>query len=245
MKLTVETKERPKHKLSLIALSIASVLSNGVHAADELNMEKVQVFGQAVQIDKALTEQRNSNSIESVVHADGIGQLPDDNAAEALQRLPGVSVENDQGEGRFVSVRGLAPELNAVTINGTNIPSPEDGTRAVALDVLPSELIQSLSVVKTSTPDMDANSLGGTINVRSLSAFDHDGLFYTLLPKAAMTTIPIKPAPKVLVHSVISLVSAMALTTSVLQPHSAGKNVILVQITLKPVVPGILMAAHV
>ncbi|HAD32460.1 MAG TPA: TonB-dependent receptor [Methylophaga sp.] len=196
MKLTVETRERPTHKLSLIALSIASVFSNGAFAADEINMEKVQVFGQAVQIDKALNEQRNSNSIESVVHADGIGQLPDDNAAEALQRLPGVSVENDQGEGRFVTVRGLAPELNAVTINGTNIPSPEDGTRAVALDVLPSELIQSLSVVKTLTPDMDANSLGGTVNVRSLSAFDHDGLFYTLSAEGSYDDNTDQTSPK-------------------------------------------------
>jgi len=196
MRVTVDTAQRPSHKLSLIALSIASVFSNGVHAADEINMEKVQVFGQAVQIDKALTEQRNSDSIESVVHADGIGQLPDDNAAEALQRLPGVSVENDQGEGRFVSVRGLAPQLNAVTINGTNIPSPEDGTRAVALDVLPSELIQSLSVVKTLTPDMDANSLGGTVNVRSLSAFDHDGLFYTLSAEGSYDDNTDQTSPK-------------------------------------------------
>ncbi|WP_289285171.1 TonB-dependent receptor plug domain-containing protein, partial [Methylophaga sp. UBA1918] len=180
MKKTNLMLERPSFKLSLIALGISSFISNGVHAEDDLNLETVRVIGQAVQIDKALTEQRNSNSIESVVHADGIGQLPDDNAAEALQRLPGVSVANDQGEGRFVTVRGLAPELNAVTINGTNVPSPESDTRAVALDVLPSELVQSLSVVKTLTPDMDANSLGGTINVRSLSAFDHDGLFYTL-----------------------------------------------------------------
>ncbi|BDZ75333.1 TonB-dependent receptor [Methylophaga marina] len=180
MKKTNLMLERPSFKLSLIALGISSFISNGVQAEDDLNLETVRVIGQAVQIDKALTEQRNSNSIESVVHADGIGQLPDDNAAEALQRLPGVSVANDQGEGRFVTVRGLAPELNAVTINGTNVPSPESDTRAVALDVLPSELVQSLSVVKTLTPDMDANSLGGTINVRSLSAFDHDGLFYTL-----------------------------------------------------------------
>src|SRR5690606_29451363 len=71
-------------------------------------------------------------------------------------------------------------DLNSVTINGTLVPSPESGRRAVALDVLPSELVQSLTVVKTLTPDMDANSLGGTIEVESLSAFDHEGLFYTL-----------------------------------------------------------------
>lgn len=141
--------------------------------------EHVNVVGQAASIDEALKEQRRSDSVESVVHADGVAQLPDQNAAEAVQRLPGVSIERDQGEGRFVSVRGLGPDLNAVTINGTLVPSPESDRRAVALDVLPAELVQSLTVVKTLTPDMDANSLGGTIEVESLSAFDHKGLFYT------------------------------------------------------------------
>ncbi|WP_229779269.1 TonB-dependent receptor [Pseudomonas matsuisoli] len=146
----------------------------------QVEIERVEVIGQAVSTDKALREQKASDSIKSVVHADGVGQLPDDNAAEALQRIPGLSVERDQGEGRFVSVRGIAPDLNSVTINGTLVPAPEGSRRAVALDVLPSELIQSLSVTKTLTPDMDANSLGGTIEVESLSAFDHDGLFYTI-----------------------------------------------------------------
>lgn len=205
--------ERPNFKLSLIALGIASVM-NSAYADDDINLEKVRVIGQAVQIDEALKEQRNSNSIESVVHADGIGQLPDDNAAEALERLPGVSVENDQGEGRFVTVRGLAPELNAVNINGTNVPSPESGTRAVALDVLPSELIQSLSVVKTLTPDMDANSLGGTINVKSLSAFDHDGLFYTLSAEGSHDDNIDKTSPKGSGAVSNILTSAMALITS-------------------------------
>ena len=164
-------------RISLLALAISA---GSAWAEEPLVMEHVEVIGQAVSIDEALKEQRSSDSVKSVVHADGIGQLPDDNAAEALQRIPGLSVERDQGEGRFVSVRGIAPDLNSVTINGTLVPSPESGRRAVALDVLPSELVQSLSVVKTLTPDMDANSLGGTIEVESLSAFDHDGLFYSL-----------------------------------------------------------------
>ena len=149
-------------------------------AAAQPATEHVNVVGQAASIDKSLKEQRRSDSVKSVVSADGVAQLPDENVAEAVQRLPGVSVERDQGEGRFVSVRGLGPDLNAVTINGTLIPSPNADSRAVALDVLPAELVQSLSVVKTLTPDMDANSLGGTVEVQSLSAFDHDGLFYTL-----------------------------------------------------------------
>ena len=163
-------------QISVLALAIAS--SSQLLAAEPAT-EYVEVVGQAVSIDKALKEQRSSDNVESVVHADGIGQLPDDNAAEALQRIPGLSVERDQGEGRFVSVRGIGPDLNSVTINGTLVPSPESDRRAVALDVLPSELVQSLTVVKSLTPDMDANSLGGTVEVESLSAFDHEGLFYT------------------------------------------------------------------
>ncbi|MGE6527885.1 TonB-dependent receptor [Pseudomonas sp. NPDC077382] len=180
-------------RISLLALAISA---GSAWAEEPLVMEHVEVIGQAVSIDEALREQRNSDSVKSVVHADGIGQLPDDNAAEALQRIPGLSVERDQGEGRFVSVRGIAPDLNSVTINGTLVPSPESGRSAVALDVLPSELVQSLSVVKTLTPDMDANSLGGTIEVESLSAFDHDGLFYSLSTEGSYDENVGKTSPK-------------------------------------------------
>lgn len=164
------------YALSALALAIAN---ERLQAAEVNAIEHVEVVGQAASIDQALKEQRSSDSIKSVVHADGVAQLPDQNVAEAVQRLPGISVERDQGEGRFVTVRGLAPDLNSVTINGTLVPAPESDRRAVALDVLPSELVQSLSVIKTLTPDMDANSLGGTVDVESLSAFDHKGLFYT------------------------------------------------------------------
>ena len=132
---------------TLTALAMA-IASERLSAAETVaNTEHVEVVGQAASIDQALKEQRSSDSIKSVVHADGVAQLPDENVAEAVQRLPGVSVERDQGEGRFVSVRGLGPDLNSVTINGTLVPSPESERRAVALDVLPSELVQSLSLI--------------------------------------------------------------------------------------------------
>jgi hypothetical protein len=94
---------------------------------------------------------READNIVSVISSDDIGGLPDKNAAEALARLPGVAVQRDQGEGRYVSVRGLGPDLNAVTINGALVPSPESGRRAVALDVLPAGLIRTLEVSKTLT----------------------------------------------------------------------------------------------
>ena len=174
------------------ALALAVGNAHGASAPTE----HVDVVGQAASIDEALKEQRSSDSIKSVVHADGVAQLPDQNVAEAVQRLPGISVERDQGEGRFVSVRGLAPDLNSVTINGTLVPAPESDRRAVALDVLPAELVQSLSVVKTLTPDMDANSLGGTVEVQSLSAFDHKGLFYTGSTEAGYDSNSHQTSPK-------------------------------------------------
>ncbi len=127
--------------------------------------------------------------------SDDIGGLPDKNAAEALARLPGVAVQRDQGEGRYVSVRGLGPELNAVTINGALVPSPESGTRAVALDVLPAGLIRTLEVSKTLTPDQDASSLGGTVEVKTLSAFDLPGPVLNIGAAASRDTVTDQTSP--------------------------------------------------
>ena len=109
--------------LRLSALALAITASTSL-AAQTQQPEVVEVIGQAAQLEQALDDQRRANTIKSVVHADAIGQLPDDNAAEALQRIPGLSVERDQGEGRFVRVRGLGSDLNSVTINGTLVPAP-------------------------------------------------------------------------------------------------------------------------
>ena len=144
------------------------------------DVEEVLVVGQAAQLQRALDRQRFADNTISVITADAIGQLPDANAAEALQRVPGLSIERDQGEGRFVRVRGISPDLNSVSVNGTQLPAPEAGRRAVALDVMPSELISALVVTKTLTPDMDANAIGGSIEVESLSALDREGSFYTM-----------------------------------------------------------------
>jgi TonB-dependent receptor len=176
-------RREPDRQRTALALAVAALLGAPIaHAqtapaagAAVAQLAPVVVRGQAAATDRALDDQERADDIRSVVRSDGIGRLPDKNAAEALQRLPGVSIERDQGEGRYVRVRGLGPDLNAVTINGSLVPSPERDRRAVMLDVLPSSLIGSLEVIKTLTPDMDANSIGGTVNVKSLSAFDVKG----------------------------------------------------------------------
>lgn len=165
-------------RLSKLSLGVLALLSSCAQAAPADLVDAastVVVTGQRASMRKAIAAQEKGDNIVSVVSSDDIGGLPDKNAAEALARLPGVSVQRDQGEGRYVSVRGLGPDLNSTTINGALVPSPEAGRRGVALDVLPAGLIRSLEVTKTLTPDMDANSLGGTVAVKSLSAFDLPG----------------------------------------------------------------------
>ena len=92
--------------------------------------------------------------------------------AESLRRLPGVNVLNDQGEGRFVSVRGLDPELISTSLNGVRLPSPESDVRSVALDVISSDIIESIEVKKSLTPDMDADTIGASVEIETTSAFD-------------------------------------------------------------------------
>ncbi|QQX80247.1 TonB-dependent receptor [Shewanella sp. KX20019] len=140
-------------------------------------LEHIQVVGQRGSLSKSLNRQRAADNLVSVLSADALGNFPDTNISEALQRVPGISIERDQGEGRFVRIRGMAPDYNAVSMNGTRLPSPDSDRRAVALDVVPADLLQSVEVTKTLTPDMDADSLGGAIEVKSLSAFDRDDTY--------------------------------------------------------------------
>src|SRR5690606_29827280 len=86
---------------------------------------------------------------------------------------------NDQGEGRFVSVRGLDPELNATSLNGVRLPAPEADVRSVALDVVSSDIIESIEVKKSLTPDMDADTIGASIEIKTTSAFDRKKDLYT------------------------------------------------------------------
>ena len=120
----------------------------------------------------AREEQRNSKKIVNVISADGIGKLPDRNAAEAVQRIPGLSIERDQGEGRFVAVRGLPSQWSSTSINGNRLPTAEEETtsRATAFDFFPTEMIQSVRVSKAVTADMEGDAIGGNVDFVTKSA---------------------------------------------------------------------------
>ncbi len=138
--------------------------------------ESILVVGQAAAQAGAINQQRASNAIISVIDSDGLGNFPDTTVADSLQRVPGISIENDQGEGRYVSIRGINTDLIGSSINGVRTPSPED-RRGVLLDGVPSDLLDTIEVQKSLTPDVDADSLGGIINLKTISAFDRGGRF--------------------------------------------------------------------
>lgn len=138
-------------------------------------LDTVQVQAQRESQQRAIDRKRNSDAISDVVSADSIGQYPDKNVAESLQRLPGISITRDQGEGRFVVVRGLDAALNSVSVDGVAIGTPEDSVRSATLDVIPSDSTERLTVVKAPTPDMPGDSIGGAIRIESASGFDRDG----------------------------------------------------------------------
>jgi TonB-dependent receptor len=130
--------------------------------------ESVTVTAEALILEsqeRALNVQKAAANITNVVSADQIGSFPDRNAAETTQRIPSVSITKDQGEGRYVNIRGTEPRLNAMMIDGQRIPSPDPLIRQVAVDVVPSELLQSIEVSKALTPDMDGDSIGGSVNL--------------------------------------------------------------------------------
>ena len=139
-------------------------------------LEEIIVVGQAAAFASALNQERSANNLVSVLDTDAMGQFPDQNVAESLRRLTGVSVETDQGEGRYVVIRGMDPDLNSTSINGVRATAAEP-RRALQLDVIPTDLLDGLEVHKTLTPDMDADAIGGSINVKTLSAFSRKGLY--------------------------------------------------------------------
>ena len=137
---------------------------------------------------EAVRAKRENFIVSDLIVSDDIGRLPDQNTAAALRRIPGISVQNDQNEPRFPSIRGLPPTYNRTQVNGAMVATGDNGgSRTVPLDTVPANFAQRLEVFKTVTPEMDPNAIGGIINIVTRSAFDSAGPF--LNATAAFTEI--------------------------------------------------------
>lgn len=164
----------PSKELPVIVPAGATVDLSAKLGEDVLVLETFTVEGSRVGQARALNEQRASGNLRNIVSSDAAGRFPDQNAAESMQRITGVSLERDQGEGRFISVRGVDPDLNNTQLNGVSIPASQEDSRKVNLDVFPTDILDSIEVVKAVTPDMDGDAIGGSVNIKTQTAFSSD-----------------------------------------------------------------------
>lgn len=144
---------------------------------------------------EAVAEKRVADNVIETLRANDVGKLPDQNVAEAIKRLPGLTAANDQGEGRYVVIRGIDPALANVSLNGMTQPAPEPDGRQVKLDDLPTGMIQSISVSKSLLPSQDANAIAGEVSIKTRTAFDSKKPFFLDARAAAGQYLMNKKAP--------------------------------------------------
>ncbi len=143
------------------------ILSVG-SAADTVMVRAERLQGEA----EAINIERMSSDIVQVLPSRVITSLPNTNIADAVGRLPSVSLERDEGEGKYVQIRGTEPRLSNVTINGVNVPAPEVTVRNIKLDAVPSDIVERIEVFKTLSADQDGDGIGGTVNLVTKTALD-------------------------------------------------------------------------
>ncbi len=144
------------------------VLEQSVIKGEEVVVWGARAKGQAL----ALNQQKNAANIKNIVASDQMGRFPDASAPEAVQRIPGVSIQRDMGEGRYIQIRGGSPQMTSVTFNGERVPTPEGDERQIALDAVPVDILEAIEVSKAITPDMDADAIGGSVNLVTKRAPD-------------------------------------------------------------------------
>ena len=157
---------------ALAAPLVAQAQETGSGAVSELVVTASRPIAESEAA--ALRTQKASDSLVAVAASDSVGRLPDQNIAQAASRLPGVAVERDQGQARYVSLRGAPNYWTTLSFDGINVVSPEG--RDARLDSVPSAIASQIVVSKAVTPDMPGETVAGNVNIITRSAFDYPGL---------------------------------------------------------------------
>ena len=144
-----------------VALKVSSVTDQVIVSAERLQGET-----------ESINIERTSDDIVQVLPLKVINSLPNTNIADAVGRVPSVSLERDEGEGKYIQIRGTEPRLTNVTINGVNVPAPEGIVRQIKLDSVPADLVERIEVFKTLSANQDADGIGGTVNLVTKIATD-------------------------------------------------------------------------
>ena len=164
--------------LAAVAYPAATMAqSAGQAAAAATTAEEIVVTGFRAQNRLAIDAKRQSEIIADFLKSDDIGQQPDYNIADSFRRLPGVQTVFDEDEGRYIAVRGLNPSYTIGSLDGGTMATAERGNRQLNLEAIPSTAVSSLEVLKSRTPDIEGNAIGGSINLVTRSAFDKPGLY--------------------------------------------------------------------
>ena len=177
------TSGQTRHSARLLGVTSLLLAAAGGAAAQEAskNLDSVVVTGMRASLESALSSKRNDNGIVDVIKAEDMGKFPDSNLAESLQRIPGVVIDRDAGEGRSITVRGLGQDFTRVRINGIEALATTGGTdssgganrgRGFDFNVFASELFNSVTVRKSSSADVEEGSLGATVDLQSTRPFD-------------------------------------------------------------------------
>ena len=171
-----------RHRLTPLALALLGAL--GANAQQAPAPQRIEVTGYRASLESALNEKREEAGMVDVVKAEDIAKFPDTNLAESLQRVSGVVIDRDAGEGRNITVRGLGFDFTRVRINGIEAQATTGGTdasggnnrtRGFDFNVFPSDLFSALVVRKSSSADVDEGSLGATVDLRTARPFDFAG----------------------------------------------------------------------
>jgi TonB-dependent receptor len=138
------------------------------NASEEVIVTAERPRGEA----EAINRTRAAENILQVLPAEVITSLPNANIADALGRMPSVTIERDEGEGKYVQIRGTEPRLSNTMVDGVTIPSPESGVRQIKLDTIASDLVDSVEINKTLQANIDADGIGGSVNLVTKTAAD-------------------------------------------------------------------------
>jgi len=163
-------------------LEITPGKSLTVDASMQVNSQKDEIL---VTADRAsgeaenINRQRTADNVLQVLTNEVITSLPNANMADALGRLPSVTLERDEGEGKYVQVRGTEPRLTNATIDGVNVPSPESGVRNIKFDTLPADFVESVEINKTLQANMDGDGIGGSVNMITKTAGERPTVSFT------------------------------------------------------------------
>lgn len=165
-------------------------------------VEEVVVTGFRGSLALALEEKREQSGVVDVIKAEDVAKFPDANLAESLQRLPGVVVARDGGEGRSISVRGLGPDYTRVRLNGLEAQTTSNGfeginrSRGFDFNVFASELFNSLTVRKTPSAETEEGSLGATVDLQTARPFDNSGTQFAFSSKVSFNDLSEKTDPR-------------------------------------------------